>query len=225
MNAVRRTRKMQPAETLDDRWCDVSHLKNSILGIRYLKQDIVMLSLSIIYVAGLMLYGAIVSHSVAIVSLYVALGGILLWLTWVDRQLQRLPNVLVGAVALLALLAWLMGCLPVGWLNAMLGALVGGGAFLLLALGMERLTGRPGLGMGDVKLLAALGLWTGVSGLPLVVLLASWAALPWALWVMLRGERERRLPFGPFLCLAGWMVTLFQPLAWQVVARLMGHSL
>ncbi len=77
--------------------------------------------------------------------------------------------------------------------------------------------GRQGLGMGDVKLAAVAGAWTGVEGLVLVVLVASLSALAWVAIVILIQTRrqngaERRLdfqsavPFGAFLAPAIWIV-------------------
>ena len=62
-----------------------------------------------------------------------------------------------------------------------------------------RLRGRIGLGLGDVKFLAAATAWTGLAGLPVVILVASLSAL--AVAVLRRLEATARLPFGPFLAL------------------------
>ncbi len=71
--------------------------------------------------------------------------------------------------------------------------------------------GRDGLGEGDAKLLAAIGAWVGLEGLPTVLLGAALTGLLWALWLRLRGAAltaTTALPFGPFLALAGWVVLL-----------------
>ena len=87
--------------------------------------------------------------------------------------------------------------------------------FLAIGEVYRRIRGRIGLGMGDVKLFAALGCWTGWQGLPGIILHAALASLIWALLLRLAGRRitaTTRLPFGPFLCLAGWLVWLYGPL-------------
>jgi leader peptidase (prepilin peptidase)/N-methyltransferase len=61
-----------------------------------------------------------------------------------------------------------------------------------------------GLGLGDVKFLAAAGTWIGVAGLPILLLIATVAALAAAGSLQLAGRdmtRQSSLPFGPFLAL------------------------
>ena len=68
--------------------------------------------------------------------------------------------------------------------------------------------GRPGLGLGDAKLLAAAGAWLGMQALPSVLLLACGSAL---LGLLIRGWRTgslsatSRVPFGPFLAFGTWL--------------------
>ena len=62
-----------------------------------------------------------------------------------------------------------------------------------------RLRGQIGLGLGDVKFLAAATAWTGLAGLPLLILVASLSAL--LVVVLRRLDAATRLPFGPFLAL------------------------
>lgn len=67
-----------------------------------------------------------------------------------------------------------------------------------------------GLGLGDIKLLAASGIWVGVAGVPMQLLVASLTALLAAGVMQLAGRtltRQTSLPFGPFLAL-GLLVTL-----------------
>ncbi len=65
-----------------------------------------------------------------------------------------------------------------------------------------RLRGRVGLGLGDVKFVAAAAPWTGLSGLPWMILAASVLALAVLAVAALAGRHvdgATRLPFGPFL--------------------------
>jgi leader peptidase (prepilin peptidase)/N-methyltransferase len=60
------------------------------------------------------------------------------------------------------------------------GALLGGGGFLLLALAYRRLRGREGLGLGDAKLMAALGAWLSPPMLGPLILLSALAGIGFA---------------------------------------------
>jgi leader peptidase (prepilin peptidase)/N-methyltransferase len=67
-----------------------------------------------------------------------------------------------------------------------------------------------GLGLGDVKFLAAATPWTGAAGIPMLLLIAAIAALAAAGGLRLAGQamtRQTSLPFGPFLAM-GLLLTL-----------------
>jgi leader peptidase (prepilin peptidase)/N-methyltransferase len=69
---------------------------------------------------------------------------------------------------------------------------------------------QHGIGLGDVKLLAASGIWIGVAGVPLQLLVASLTALGAAVVLRIAGHtmtRQTSLPFGPFLAL-GLLIAL-----------------
>jgi leader peptidase (prepilin peptidase) / N-methyltransferase len=67
-----------------------------------------------------------------------------------------------------------------------------------------------GLGLGDVKFLAAATPWTGITGIPMLLLIATIAALAAAGGLRWAGQsmtRQTSLPFGPFLAM-GLLLTL-----------------
>ncbi len=67
-----------------------------------------------------------------------------------------------------------------------------------------------GLGLGDVKFLAAAAPWIGIAGIPMLLLIATIAALGTAIgwrWTGQSMTRQTSLPFGPFLAM-GLLLTL-----------------
>ena len=116
--------------------------------------------------------------------------------------------------------------IPMGWLVAVMtdqgglvdhlaGASLGFLAFAGVALAYRRLRGRDGLGGGDARLLAASGAWVAWQGLPSVVLIAALLGLGTVLLRAARGASpglSDRMSFGPYLCLATWLVWLLGPL-------------
>ena len=80
-------------------------------------------------------------------------------------------------------------------LNHLLAALIGGGIFLLLAT-----LSKGALGGGDVKLIAALGLWFGAEKLLEVVLCGAIAGGISALLMILSKKKDRKsyLAYGPY---------------------------
>ena len=66
-----------------------------------------------------------------------------------------------------------------------------------------------GLGLGDVKLAAAIGAWLPLEAIPLCFGLATSGALVTVMLARLSGQavmRTTRIPFGAFLCPALWIV-------------------
>lgn len=127
-------------------------------------------------------------------------GWILLALILLDAEHYWLPDALT--LPLLGLGLWLGHG---AFADRLIGAIGGGALFFLLAAGYRRLRHREGLGMGDVKLIAALGAWLGWQALPPLILGAAVIGLLWASSRMLGGERlsgRMQLPLGSCLSLA-----------------------
>ena len=98
---------------------------------------------------------------------------------------------------------WLAGA------SAVARALGCAAVLALLRAGYAQVRRQEGLGLGDVKLAAAVGAWLPLDAIPLCFALAASAALVSALIAQWRGhivERATRLPFGAFLCPSLWLV-------------------
>ena len=97
------------------------------------------------------------------------------------------------------------------WLDSLIGAVAGGGTLFLVAFIYERITGREGMGGGDIKLLAMIGAWMGWRSLPLIVLISSLTgAVIGSIFILFAGKGYRvRIPFGPFLSLGALFYLFF----------------
>lgn len=153
--------------------------------------------------------------SAATLGATAVLGFVLVLLSAIDIHEYRLPDLLTLpltalGIVLVPLLGW-----DDTWAR-ILAAAVGFLSFWLVSVIFRRVRGYDGLGLGDAKLLAAAGAWVGIEGLASVVLLACLAALAFAGAAHLLGRgigRETRIPFGPFLGLATWLVWLYGALS------------
>jgi leader peptidase (prepilin peptidase)/N-methyltransferase len=98
--------------------------------------------------------------------------------------------------------------------NHFAAAALGVAVFIGLRWGYARLRGVVGLGLGDVKLMGGIGMVVGLYALPHTLLVASSAALIYALFQAWRLgmpiNAATRLPFGSFLCLATGLVWFAQ---------------
>ncbi len=154
----------------------------------------------------------------------------------IDADTFMIPDALSLPLPLLGIgVALLVGDeRGVGWQEAAAAAFIAGGGLLAVQWGYAALTGREGLGTGDVKLLAGLGAWLGLAALPAVLLLASVQGLLFAAGTAAvsragltaeRGVVSMRhvaLPFGPFLVLGGVEVLLLHRQLGPVVAPWFG---
>jgi leader peptidase (prepilin peptidase)/N-methyltransferase len=89
------------------------------------------------------------------------------------------------------------------WRDGMAGLIVGAGSLWLVAAGYQRLTGREGMGMGDVKLMGLIGAALGWPGAVLTIFAGAFYGLLGGAAAMARGRRGMKtaIPFGPFLAL------------------------
>lgn len=133
----------------------------------------------------------------------------LIVVSMIDLDHQIIPNVIsVPGIAVGFVAAVLLG--EPSWHASLGGLLLGGGILWIVSEGYFRLTGREGMGGGDVKLLAMIGAFLGWRAVPITLLLASLSGTLVGLGVMLaRGSGARTpIPFGPFLA-AGALCALF----------------
>jgi leader peptidase (prepilin peptidase)/N-methyltransferase len=126
--------------------------------------------------------------------------SVLFIITFIDMDKRIIPDVLsVGGAAAGFLIEGLL--LKKGLKFPLIGVLTGGGILFLTAAGYELLTKREGLGGGDVKLLAAIGAFTGYMGAIFTIFLGSMVGTFFGLIIMIRerGNLRTAIPFGPFL--------------------------
>ncbi len=148
------------------------------------------------------------SGAVGIAAL--ALAWTLVALTFIDLDTQILPDDLTLPLLWAGLLVNLSG-LFVPLADAVIGAAAGYLSLWTVYWLFRFATGREGIGYGDFKLLAALGAWLGWIMLPMIVLLSSLlgAVAGLLLIALRRHQRDKPIPFGPFLALAGGVALIY----------------
>jgi leader peptidase (prepilin peptidase)/N-methyltransferase len=122
-----------------------------------------------------------------------------------DLEQRIIPNRLMAVAAVLALVLWTLA--DPGRLPENLIAAAGAGGLLLAAA----LAYPAGMGMGDVKLAAVMGLFLGRSVGPALFIGFAAGALVGIAIVAARGAAARKqgVPFAPFLALGGIAGLLF----------------
>ncbi len=95
--------------------------------------------------------------------------------------------------------------------NAIIGAMCGYLSLLIVFLSYKWITGKDGLGFGDLKLLAMLGAWLGWQSLPMIILISSLLGSVYGIGLIAFRAQDKNIPipFGPFLAIAGFLALLW----------------
>ncbi|MFC0820070.1 prepilin peptidase [Moraxella marmotae] len=157
-----------------------------------------VLSVWVVMVQGMTVAGLL---SLLFVWFGVALAGI-------DWRVQLLPDRLVLPLGMIGLVANGFGLFTSSH-DAIFGAVAG--FVLLWAINAiyKILRGHDGMGLGDAKLLAALGAWLGVWQLPWLVLMASAFGVVAGVIDRYLSGKSRAFAFGPHLLIAGFILLLY----------------
>jgi leader peptidase (prepilin peptidase)/N-methyltransferase len=156
-------------------------------------------------VTGLLFAGVVIAHGgTRSVWLDLVFVTALVAITRIDLEHRIIPNRITGPLALIAIaLTALLA--PNELPERLIAAAAGGGLLLAAALAYP-----GGMGMGDVKLAAVMGLVLGRALAP-ALLLAFLAGSVVGVAILVRrgaSARSTAIPFGPFLALGG-VVGLF----------------
>ena len=131
-------------------------------------------------------------------------------ITFIDLEHQIIPDVisLSGIVAGFILSFFFT---DLGWKNSLLGILAGGGSLYLVAASYQLITGKEGMGGGDIKLLAMMGAFFGLKSIPFIIFVSSLVGSVIGITVMLIRKKDTKLaiPFGPFLAFGAILYLFF----------------
>jgi leader peptidase (prepilin peptidase)/N-methyltransferase len=136
--------------------------------------------------------------------IYWILMASLISVTLIDWEHMIIPDELNLVIFVAGLAASILQLtIPVS--QALIGSLLGGGLLFVLAV-----LSRGGMGGGDIKLACALGLFTGWQLMLLLLFLASLLGTAYGVGLIaLQGTAKgRKIPFGPFISIAG-VIALF----------------
>lgn len=176
---------------------------------------ILMILTSIIYISLLYRFG-IQETIIANLDLikYLILTPMLISVFVIDYKLKIIPNRLTLTMFEIGLVfTFLYGLSNVAIsINMLLGMLAGGGIFLLITLLGGLAYGKEAMGLGDVKLMGALGLYFGLSNIIVIALVSFLIGAIISIILLatkVKGATEY-IPFGPFIVIATF-VSMFIP--------------
>jgi leader peptidase (prepilin peptidase)/N-methyltransferase len=145
-------------------------------------------------------------------------GCALIVLFAIDLEHQLLPNAITLPGIVIGFVFSLM--VGPGWLDSLIGILVGGGVLYAIAEIYYRVRKEEGLGMGDVKMLAMIGAFLGwpLTLLTLVLSSVLGSVIGIAIVMARKGDMKYALPFGTFLAAGAILAALAgdDVIAWYV---------
>lgn len=151
-------------------------------------------------------------YSLMMLLNFVAVSTIVLIAGVIDFYCHKIPNIvlLIGAGCRVIFLVMILLLEQTEFLTQLLMSLAGCIASLLVML-LISIISKQGIGYGDVKLYACIGLYLGIMDTYYILFYAVLLAALYAAYVLLakKGDRKTRIPFGPFTYLGFILVYLF----------------
>ena len=176
---------------------------------------ILMILTAVIYVGLLYKFG-IKSTLIENLDLikYLILTPMLLSTFVIDFKLQIIPNRLnltMFEVGLIFTFIYGLSNVAIS-INMLLGMLAGGGIFLIITLLGGFIYGKEAMGLGDVKLMGALGLFFGLTNIVIVALVSFLVGAVLSIFLLATKIRkvDEYIPFGPFIVIAAFIM-IFVP--------------
>ncbi len=153
--------------------------------------------------------------------LWCGFSAALVALAFIDWDTTLLPDDITLPLLWAGLIAAALGWTAVPLPDALWGAVAGYLSLWSIYWLFKLITGKEGMGYGDFKLFAALGVWFGWAGLMPIILMSSVIGAVVGLALKFSsGLREGGyVPFGPFLVGAAFTAMVFGP---QAMLRAVG---
>ena len=203
-------------------WCNIRMPENKkIISKDIFKKrergnqnSIYMITIAIMYVMLLYFFG--IHKEFLNISLikFIVLIPMLVSAFVIDYKLQIIPNRLNLTMFEVGLFfTFLYGITNINIAtNMLLGMIVGAGIFLLITIVGGLIAGKEAMGFGDVKLMGALGLYFGFSGIIVISLIAFLlgAVISIILIATKKKKSDEYIPFGPFIVISA-IITIFVP--------------
>ena len=87
------------------------------------------------------------------------------------------------------------------YINSLIGGFVGYSIIWLIIYFYKKIRKKEGMGLGDAKLMAAIGFWFGWVSIPIVIFISSFVALIFAVPSLIKKslQMSSEIPFGPYI--------------------------
>ena len=208
-------------------WCNIRFPENKkIISKEFFEENkkgieknyIIMITVAIIYVALLYKFG-LKSEFIKNLDLikFLILTPMLVSAFFVDLKHRIIPNRLNLIMFEIGLIiTFIYGITNINMAKDMiLGMFTGAGIFIAITLLGGLIAGKEAMGLGDVKLMGALGLYFGINSIAEISLLAFFIAAISSIFILIiriviLKIKDEYIPFGPFLVISA-VACIFLP--------------
>ncbi len=157
---------------------------------------------------------------------FLGLAAVSIALALIDLDTSTLPNRIVVPSLVALLVLFVAAALLQGDVGPLVRAIIGAAALFAFYLALA-LVSRGGMGMGDVKLAALLGLalaWVGwpAFGVGVFAAFVLGGLFSVGLLIARRAGRKSTVPFGPWMLGGAWIGIFWGAALWQSYAQVVG---
>ena len=143
---------------------------------------------------------------------YLLLVSLLVIITFIDIDHYIIPDEVIIFGSVFAIIFNALGQ-GIGIKDSLLGALICGGGMLVLIYLIELIIKKEVMGGGDIKLFAMTGLFLGVKGGLLTILLSVYVGAIYGIVTIIyskikKQEYKSMIPYGPFISVGALVVVL-----------------
>jgi leader peptidase (prepilin peptidase)/N-methyltransferase len=163
------------------------------------------------------------ADTLAVPVLWLFVSGLIVG-TFIDLEYMIIPDsitwggMLAGLIASFAIPSLQNETNHTGGLvMSLMGLVVGGGSLWLVSIVGRWIFRKDAMGLGDVKLLAAIGAFLGWRAVLFTIMASSLlGSIIGVILILCKGRQmSSRIPFGPYLAFAAVLWVLWGPLLWQ----------
>ena len=146
--------------------------------------------------------------------LLMILAFVFIIIFFIDLKHYIIPNILTFPLMILGFVKSFdpnLNSLFPNYLNSLIGGMFGYGIIWSIIFFYKQIKNKEGMGLGDAKLLAAIGFWFGWISIPFVIFSSSIVALISVIPSLLNKSRKfsSQIPFGPFIIIGCILYIIF----------------
>ena len=139
---------------------------------------------------------------------YLMLSSILIIITFIDIDFYIIPDNLIIIGCIFALVFKVLNHISI--VSSILGGLICGGGMYILIVLIESIVKQEVMGGGDIKLFAMIGVFLGIRGGLLTILLSIYIGAIYGVITMIYNKYKNRsyksvIPYGPFIAIAAFI--------------------